>query len=71
MAVVSDMNLTLDRDCRLLRVRDVAAHLSISRSTVYELMTSGRLGFVKIGKARRVPIDAVEKLVRDNAVETE
>ena len=71
MASMSDVKLTLDRDSRLLRVRDVAAHLSISRSTCYQLMTSGRLGFVKIGKARRIPIEAIEALVRLNTVETE
>lgn len=39
---------------KLLRVREVAQRLSLSRTATYELLASGRLRSVKIGKSRRV-----------------
>jgi excisionase family DNA binding protein len=42
-------------DLALVRVRDVAAFLALSRSKVYELMGDGTLPFKKIGKSRRIP----------------
>lgn len=40
----------------LLKVGQVAQRWSISRSSVYELMDSGRLASVKILAARRIPL---------------
>ena len=42
---------------------EAAALLAISRSKVYELMRSGRLGTVKIDGSRRVPVDAVDDFI--------
>ena len=56
---------------RLLRVADVASHLSMSRSAIYDLMDRGSLVYVKIGKSRRVPLESVEKLVRENTIGAE
>jgi excisionase family DNA binding protein len=39
----------------VLTVPDAANFLSISRSAVYQLMQSGRLPYVHIGRARRIP----------------
>jgi len=47
----------------LLRPEEAAAALSISRSVVFQLMRSGELRSVKIGKSRRVPVDAVTEYV--------
>jgi excisionase family DNA binding protein len=47
----------------LLRPEEVAEALSIGRSTVFHLMRSGELRSVKIGKSRRVPVDAVTEYV--------
>jgi excisionase family DNA binding protein len=54
---------------RVVRVTEVAHQLSMSRSAIYGLMEKGLLPFVKIGKSRRVPLDAVEKLVREGTGE--
>ena len=51
------------RDRVLLRPEEVAQALSIGRSTVFALMRSGELRSVKIGKARRVPVDAMTEYV--------
>ena len=59
---------TFSEETRLVRVREVAKHLSLSRSGVYGLMDCGILPYVKIGKSRRVPLEAVEKLVRESTI---
>jgi excisionase family DNA binding protein len=54
---------TNGRDRVLFRPEEVAQALSIGRSTVFALMRSGELRSVKIGKCRRVPVDAVAEYV--------
>ena len=51
-------------DMRLIRVSEVATTLGVGRTTVYELMASGELGYVMIGRSRRVPDDELSALVR-------
>ena len=46
----------------LLTVVKAAEFLSISRSKLYELMDNGELPFVKIGRSRRIPRQAVVEL---------
>ena len=55
---------------RLLTVPEVMAVLSLGRAKVYDLMRSGRLASVTVGRCRRVPIEAIEDclaLLRDEA----
>ncbi|MFI5365947.1 MAG: helix-turn-helix domain-containing protein [Candidatus Binatia bacterium] len=40
--------------------------LGVSRSTIYVLMESGQLPYVKIGRARRIPRRALVQLAADN-----
>ena len=47
----------------LLRPAEAAAHLSVGRSKVYELMRLGQLRSVKIGGCRRIPRAALADLV--------
>jgi excisionase family DNA binding protein len=47
----------------LLTVREAADRLGIGRSTAYELIASGRLETVHIGRACRVPVDAIDRFV--------
>jgi excisionase family DNA binding protein len=44
---------------RLLTVKEAGRVLSVSRSTIYELIAAGRLEVVHIGRAVRIPLDAV------------
>jgi len=39
----------------LLKIREAAEFLKLSRSRLYELMDAGELAYVKIGRSRRVP----------------
>jgi excisionase family DNA binding protein len=47
---------------RLVTVDEAAHLLGLGRTSIYELMASGDLPFVKIGRARRIPSRAVTQL---------
>ncbi|TFV32322.1 DNA-binding protein [Streptomyces sp. T1317-0309] len=47
----------------LLTVPEVMARLKLSRSTVYDLIRSRRLVSITIGRARRIPVDAVRDFI--------
>jgi excisionase family DNA binding protein len=64
-------NSTLNPSNQLVRVTEVARHLSLSRSKIYQMMDAGELPYVLLGHSRRVPLQAVEQLVKDNTVGTE
>lgn len=49
---------------RLLRVADVCERLALSRSEVYELLGSGELPSVKLGRARRIADDDLEEYIK-------
>lgn len=59
---------TLPTECQLIRVTDVARHLSLSRSKIYQMMDRGELPYVKLGKSRRVRWPDVERLVEQNTI---
>lgn len=61
-------NPGLPTESRLCRVSEVATHLGLSRSGVYQLMDAGRLAYVKLGRSRRIPLAAVEALVKSATV---
>ena len=44
----------------VFKVEDIAKMLSISRNTAYELVRSGKIRSVKIGRTYRIPLTAVE-----------
>ena len=48
---------------RLLTVEEAGRLLAVSRSTVYELITAGRLETVHIGRSVRVPLDAIASYI--------
>ncbi|SDK04144.1 helix-turn-helix transcriptional regulator [Nonomuraea jiangxiensis] len=48
---------------RLLRVPEVMAVLGLSRWQIYNLIRSGELESVKVGRSRRVPVAAVDNFV--------
>jgi excisionase family DNA binding protein len=47
----------------LLTVREAAHALGVGRSTAYELITTGELEVVHIGRACRIPVAVVEAYV--------
>ena len=59
--------IAVESDGGLMTVATVAKLLAVARSTVYVLMDSGRLPYVKLGRARRVSRRAVAELINDSA----
>ena len=55
----------------LMSVRDVAFELGLSTRRIYQLIHSGELASVKIGKASRVPSASVRKLAGEKDVDAE
>ena len=49
---------------RLLSVKDVSRHLSISRSKVWEMVSRGELRSLKLGRCRRFKEEDVAALAR-------
>lgn len=47
----------------LVRVEEAARILSLSRSTIYEMLDSGELPSVRRGAARRIPVTALRAWV--------
>ena len=50
---------------QLLTVVDAAKHLRISRSKVYELLASGELPSVRIGRNRRITMSDLAEFVEN------
>lgn len=47
----------------LYTVEDATEALRLSRSELYEQMSAGRLRYVKVGRARRIPSTAITEFV--------
>ena|SRR5271157_2537891 len=58
-------------DLLLVTPEEAARRLSVGRTTIYELMASGELQSVNIGRCRRVPVSSLSLFVNrliDDAV---
>ncbi len=49
----------MDASPLLLTVKESARRLSLAESTLYQLLTSGQLESITIGRARRIPMEAL------------
>jgi excisionase family DNA binding protein len=47
----------------LLRIEDAARALAIGRTTMYELVATGEIPVVRIGRSTRVPVTALDEFV--------
>ena len=52
----------------LVRVEEAARILSLSRSTIYEMLDAGELPSVRRGAARRIPLAALREWVARQSV---
>lgn len=53
----------MDNERILLRPEEVASRTGLSRSVIYQKLATGELESVKIGRARRIPVRALEAFV--------
>ena len=51
-------------DTLLLTVQEAADRLNLGRSLTYRLLLAGDLRSVTIGRARRVPVGAIEEFIQ-------
>ena len=49
----------------LLKIPEVMARLAVGQTKVYELMSSGELRSVKVGRSRRVPSNELERFMAE------
>lgn len=62
-AVVHSLIEVGDEGRLLLTVEEAAQRLAIGRSLMYELLASGRITSIRVGRLRRVPCDALSDFV--------
>lgn len=55
----------------VLTVSEVAEALRVGRQAVYELMLTGQLPSIKIGRLRRVPVAALETFIAERLPQPE
>ena len=48
---------------RLLTIGETADQLGLGRSATYLLVLGGRIRSLKIGRARRVPVEAIDEFI--------
>ncbi|HZT06560.1 MAG TPA: helix-turn-helix domain-containing protein [Chloroflexota bacterium] len=59
--------MSLDAMPMLLTVKDVEAELQLGRTRTYELVRSGELPVVRIGRVVRIPRDALRQWIDERA----
>lgn len=55
--------MTPAADALLLTPEEAARRLSLARSTLYELVLTGEIESIKIGRSRRIPVDALTDFI--------
>lgn len=56
-------------DKLLLTIPEVAGQLNLGRSLVYLLIMRGEIDSIKVGRARRVPAEALERFIEEKLAE--
>jgi len=60
---IGGMDLQLNDEPMLLTIPEAAEQLRIGRTLIYELISAGELEVVHIGRASRVPLEALRDFV--------
>lgn len=48
---------------RMLKVEQAAARAALGRTKMYELIKTGEIQSVKVGRSRRIPVEALDAYV--------
>ena len=59
----------MDSEKLLLTIPEVAIRLGLGRSLVYQLVMRGEVDSITVGRARRVPAQAIEKFIEKKLAE--
>lgn len=59
---------TMSMGKRPLNVREVAGALGLSESTIRSWLAQRRLGFVRLGRAIRIPVEEIDRVLAQGAV---
>lgn len=51
---------------RLMTVAEAAEILNVAKRTVYRLMDSGQIVYVRIGRARRIPVEEIDRFIESS-----
>jgi excisionase family DNA binding protein len=56
-------------EAAFLTVQEAGRRLAVSRSTVYQLMSDGRLPFIRVGRTRRIEVEALRAFAEEQRLE--
>ena len=70
MALQSQMRLNDSVGKRLLNVKEAAQYLGLSVDTVYKKARLRELPYVKVGRALRFDVKALERFVEQHTIKT-
>ena len=61
---MNEEELKKDQLPQILHVKDLQVLLSISHNTAYELVRSGKIRSIRIGRTYKIPLDAFTEYLR-------
>ena len=61
--------VSMDTERLLLTIPEVAVRMGLGRSLVYQLVMSGDIPSIKLGRARRVPAKALDQFIEERLKE--
>ena len=62
---MNEEELKKDQLPQILHVKDLQVLLSISHNTAYELVRSGKIRSIRIGRTYKIPLDAFNEYLRN------
>ena len=62
---MNEEELKKDQLPQILHVKDLQVLLSISHNTAYELVRSGKIRSIRIGRTDKIPLDAFNEYLRN------
>ena len=58
--------MTTINQCKLFSITEVARLLGVGKDTVYALLRTGQLGFIEIGKRKKISLIEIHKFIDKN-----
>lgn len=58
--------MTAINQCKLFSITEVARLLGVGKDTVYALLRTGQLGFIEIGKRKKISLIEIHKFIDKN-----